>query len=53
LRQPGEALPNAVDQDRQMKKVQFPDDEKPKPIPPPPGSSPSQLINVSDARGVK
>ena len=52
LRQPGEQLPNAVDKDHQMKPVQFPDDEKPKPIPPPPGSAPSQLINLSDVRGV-
>jgi hypothetical protein len=52
LRKPGEQLPDAVNNDRQMKPVQFPDDEKPKPIPPPPGSSPSQLLNVSDARGV-
>jgi hypothetical protein len=53
LRKPGEELPDAVDKDRQMKQVQFPDDQKPKPIPPPPGSAPSQLLNVSDARGVK
>src|ERR1700733_14413078 len=52
LRQPGEQLPNAVDNDHQMKPVQFPDDEKPKPIPPPPGTAPSQLLNVSDVRGV-
>ncbi|MGB8538043.1 MAG: hypothetical protein WCD57_16595 [Acidobacteriaceae bacterium] len=52
LRQPGEAAPDAVDKDHQLKPVQFPDDEKPKPIPPPPGSAPSQLLNVSDARGV-
>jgi hypothetical protein len=52
LRQPGEQLPDAVDKDHQMKPVQFPDKEKPKPIPPPPGSSPSQLLNVSQARGV-
>jgi hypothetical protein len=46
LRQPGETLPNATDDDHQLKKVEFPDDEKPKPIPPPPGSSPSsQLVN--------
>jgi hypothetical protein len=51
LRQPGEPLPNAVDKDHQMKPVQFPDDEKPKPIPPPPGSAPSQLTSVSDVRG--
>lgn len=50
LRKPGEELPNAVDNDRQLKPVQFPDEEKPKPIPPPPGSNPSQLTNVSDAR---
>ena len=36
LRQPGEQLPDAVNKDQQMKPVQFPDDEKPKPIPPPP-----------------
>jgi hypothetical protein len=53
LRKPGEDLPDAVDKDRQLKPVQYPDDQKPKPIPPPPGSTPSsQLINVSDARGV-
>jgi hypothetical protein len=51
LRKPGEDLPNAVNNDRQLKPVQFPDDEKPKPIPPPPGSSPSQLVDVSDTRG--
>ena len=56
LRQPGEQLPDAVNKDQQMKKVQYPDDEKPQPIPPPPsgGSAqppPSQLINVSDIRG--
>jgi hypothetical protein len=50
LRKPGEDLPNAVDNDHQLKPVQFPDDQKPKPIPPPPGSSPSQLVNVSDSR---
>jgi hypothetical protein len=52
LRQPGEQLPDEVDKDHQMKPVQYPDDEKPKPIPPPPGSAPSQLTDVSDARGV-
>lgn len=46
LRKPGEDLPNAVNKDRVMKPVQFPDD-KPKPIPPPPGTTPSQLVNVS------
>jgi hypothetical protein len=51
LRQPGEQLPNAVDKDHQLKPVQFPDDDKPKPIPPPPGTSPSQLTDVSDASG--
>jgi hypothetical protein len=46
LRKPGETLPDAVDQDHQLKKVQYPDDEKPKPIPPPPGSAPaSQMVN--------
>jgi hypothetical protein len=54
LRQPGEELPVAVDKDHQMKPVQYPDDQKPAPIPPPPGSAPaSQLVNVSDARGAK
>ena len=51
LRQPGEQLPDTVDKDHQLKPVQFPDDEKPKPIPPPPGTSPSQLIDISDASG--
>jgi hypothetical protein len=52
LRQPGEDMPNAVDKDHQLKPVQYPDDEKPKPIPPPPGTAPaSQLVNVSQARG--
>ena len=51
LRQPGEQLPNAVDNDHQLKPVQFPDDEKPKPIPPPPGTNPSQLVNVSSSGG--
>lgn len=51
LRQPGEQLPNAVDNDHQLKPVQQPDDEKPKPIPPPPGTSPSQLVDVSSYSG--
>jgi hypothetical protein len=51
LRQPGETLPNAVDNDRQLKPVQYPDDEKPKPIPPPPGTPPSQLVDVSSVGG--
>ena len=50
LRKPGESLPNAVDNDHQLKPVQFPDDEKPKPIPPPPGQSPSQWVDVSSVR---
>jgi hypothetical protein len=50
LRKPGEDLPNAVNNDRQLKPVQFPDDEKPKPIPPPPGTPPSQFVNVSAVR---
>jgi hypothetical protein len=50
LRKPGEDLPNAVDKENQVKPVQFPDDEKPKPIPPPPGTPPSQLVDVSDVR---
>src|SRR6202789_3480424 len=55
LRQPGEQLPNAVDNDHQLKPVQYPDDEKPKPIPPPPAGGgaptpPAQLI--SQAGGV-
>ena len=51
LRQPGEKLPDAVDNDHQLKPVQFPDDQKPKPIPPPPGSTPSQLVEVSTSSG--
>ncbi len=51
LRKPGEQLPNAVDNDHQMKPVQNPDDQKPKPIPPPPGSNPSQLVDVSSYSG--
>ena len=51
LRKPGEDLPNAVDNDHQLKPVQYPDDQKPKPIPPPPGSSPSQWSDVSANRG--
>jgi hypothetical protein len=51
LRQPGEQLPNATDNDHQLKPVQFPDDDKPKPIPPPPGTSPSQLVDVSSSNG--
>jgi hypothetical protein len=51
LRQPGEKLPDAVDNDRQLKPVQFPDDQKPKPIPPPPGASPSSQL-VSETRNV-
>ncbi len=44
LRKPGEQLPNATD--KVMKPVQFPDD-KPQPIPPPPGTPPSQPVNFS------
>ena len=51
LRQPGEQLPNAVDNDHQMKPVQNPDDQKPKPIPPPPGTNPSQLLDISSYAG--
>jgi hypothetical protein len=54
LRQPGEQLPNAVDNDHQLKPVQYPDDEKPKPIPPPPSGGsgpPSQLVDVSSDGG--
>jgi hypothetical protein len=61
LRKPGEDLPDAVDKDHQMKPVQFPDDKKPDPIPPPPGpNSPQQpppgpnspqLINTSAPSG--
>ena len=50
LRQPGEKLPDAVDNDHQLKPVQFPDNEKPKPIPPPPGASPASAQLVSDVR---
>jgi hypothetical protein len=51
LRQPGEQLPNAVDQDHQLKPVQYPDDKKPAPIPPPPGQAPAtQLVGVSSVR---
>lgn len=45
LRKPGEGLPDAVDQQHQLKPVQFPKDDKnqkkpePPPIPPPPGQS--------------
>jgi hypothetical protein len=51
LRQPGEQLPNAVDNDHQMKPVQNPVDDKPKPIPPPPGTNPSQLLDISSYAG--
>jgi hypothetical protein len=37
LRQPGEQLPDVVDKNGQLKRVQFPDDAKPNPIPAPPG----------------
>jgi hypothetical protein len=53
LRKPGEQLPNAVDNDRQLKPVQYPDDEKPKPIPPPPGTNPSQLVDISSSGGAQ
>jgi hypothetical protein len=53
LREPGEKLPDTVDKDHQLKPVQFPGDDKPKPIPPPPGTSPSQLVDVSQASGPK
>src|ERR1700685_2520127 len=44
LRKPGEKLPDAVDNDHQLKPVQFPDDQKPKPIPAPTGTGPSHLL---------
>jgi hypothetical protein len=34
-----------------MKPVQFPDDKKPDPIPPPPGPNSPQLINTSAPSG--
>jgi hypothetical protein len=52
LRKPGEQLPNATDNDHQLKPVQFPDDEKPKPIPPPPGTNPQQLVDISSSGGL-
>ena len=52
LRKPGEQLPNGADNDHQLKPVQFPDDQKPKPIPPPPGTNPQQLVDVSSAGGL-
>jgi hypothetical protein len=51
LRKPGEDLPDAVDKDRQMKPVQYPDDKKPEPIPAPPGPGSPQLINTSAPSG--
>ena len=40
LRKPGEDLPDAVDQQNQLKRVQFPkDDPKPNPIPAPPNQT--------------
>ncbi len=40
LRKPGEDLPDVVDQQNQMKRVQFPkDDPEPKPIPAPPSQT--------------
>jgi hypothetical protein len=51
LRKPGEDLPDAVDKDHQLKPVQFPDDKKPDPIPPPPGPGAPQLINTSAPSG--
>lgn len=40
LRKPGENLPDAVDQQNQLKRVQFPkDDPKPNPIPAPPSQT--------------
>src|ERR1700728_2041419 len=53
LRKPGEELPNAVDNDHQLKPVQYPDDQKPQPIPPPPGTNPSssQLVDISSTAG--
>jgi hypothetical protein len=51
LRKPGEDLPDVVDKDHQMKPVQYPDDKKPEPIPPPPGSASPQLISTSSPSG--
>ncbi len=55
LRKPGEELPNAVNNDRQLKPVQFPgqdkdDKDKPQPIPPPPGPGRSPWTDVSNVR---
>lgn len=50
LRKPGEKLPDAVDQQNQMKPVQFPKDNgnqknpEPPPIPPPPGQNNPEML---------
>lgn len=43
LRKPGEALPDATDQQQQLKKVQFPKDSEPPEIPAPPGQDSDNL----------
>jgi hypothetical protein len=51
LRKPGEDLPDAVDKDHQMKPVQYPDDKKPDPIPPPPSPGSPQLVSAPGPAG--
>jgi hypothetical protein len=50
LRKPGEQLPDAVDQQRQLKPVQFPKDDgktpEPSEIPPPPGQAPADQTDL-------
>ena len=51
LRKPGEDLPDAVDQQNQLKRVQFPkDDPKPNPIPPPPGQTSSDQTSTGQGQ---
>jgi hypothetical protein len=51
LRQPGEALPDGVDNDHQLKPVQYPDDKKPEPIPPPPSAGSPQWTSAPAPTG--
>lgn len=57
LRTPGEKLPDAVDQQHQLKPVQFPKDDKngkkpePQPIPPPPDQSVPNMLPIGGSMG--
>jgi hypothetical protein len=44
-------LPDGVDNDHQLKPVQYPDDKKPEPIPPPPSAGSPQWTSAPAPTG--